>query len=199
MCQMCFTLLYTLFSLFKAPPRIQLAPGPTYAKKGKNITLPKCHVTGFPPPVVTWRKQTPGSLYNHRTLQDGKLLTVRLADKRDIGSYVCHAKNALGETLAVTSLVVLSLPKFITRPPLTVTKIKGSDVSLSCSATGDPSPIISWKRSKGAWEGERMKVNRGKLTISSLSEADSGIYICDAKVSFYTIEARTNLLVINRK
>ena len=179
---------------FKAPPRIQLAPGPTYAKKGSNVTLPKCHVTGFPAPVVTWRK-FPGSHAQDRTVQDGGLLTVNLATKNDIGSYVCHAKNHLGEASAVTSLVVISVPKFITKPPQTVIKSLGDDLSLNCSASGEPTPTVSWKRSTGAWNDERMKEQKGTLQISRLDETDSGVYICEAKVPYYTIYAKTNLEV----
>ena len=186
------------FLLFKAPPRIQLAPGPTLAKTGQNATLPKCHVTGFPAPVVTWWK-TPGSLAKDRTVQDKGLLTVVLAAKDDIGSYVCHAKNQLGETSAATSLFVWSPPRFIIKPPQSLNKAADDDLSINCSAAGDPPPIVSWKRSEGAWENKRMKVNRGILTISTLSSTDSGVFICEAKTPYFTIEARTDLLVINRK
>ena len=155
-------------------------------------------MTGFPAPVVTWRNPS-GSLAQNRIFQDGGLLTVGKAKKHDIGSYVCHAKNGLGETSAVTSLVVLPIPKFITKPPPTVTKIAGSDLSLFCSAIGDRPPTISWKRSNGTWEGGRMKVTKGTLQISTLSAADSGVYICEAKMSYYTVEVRTHLVVIDGK
>ena len=180
--------------MFKAPPRIQLAPGPTYAKTGQNVTLPKCHVTGFPVPVVTWRK-IPGSIPKDRTVQDGGLLTVGVVGKHDIGSYVCDAKNSLGEASAVTSLVILSVPKFVLKPPQKVIKAAGDDLSLTCSASGEPTPAVSWKRFNGAWDEKRMKVNRGSLTISALKEIDFGIYICEAKVPFYSIEARTEVVV----
>ncbi|KAJ7383084.1 hypothetical protein OS493_030971 [Desmophyllum pertusum] len=178
----------------EAPPRVQLALGPTCAKSGQNVTLPKCHVTGYPAPVITWWK-LPGSLPKDRTVQDGGVLTVVGAEKHDIGSYVCYANNSLGEASAVTSLVVFSVPKFNTKPPETVNKLTGDELSLSCSATGDPPPTISWKRANGAWEEERMKVHGGSLKISSLTESDSGIYICQAKVPYSTIEARTELVV----
>ena len=34
-------------------PRISLNPGPRYAIEGNTFTLPICHVTGYPTPVVT--------------------------------------------------------------------------------------------------------------------------------------------------
>ena len=151
-------------------------------------------MTGFPAPVITWRKPQ-GSLAKDRTFQDGGLLTVVLAEKHDVGSYTCYAKNHLGETSAVTSLVVFSLPKFIIRPPHSVSKISGGDLSLNCSAVGEPTPTISWERSEGDWVEERMKVSRGTLKISVLSEDDSGIYICEAKLPYYTIQTRTELKV----
>ena len=186
------------FLLFKAPPRIQLAPGPTYAKAGQNATLPKCHVTGFPVPIVTWWK-TPGSLDKDRTVQEKGLLTVVLAAEDDIGSYVCHAKNHLGETSAATSLIVWPFPKFIIKPPQSVIKTVGDDLSINCSAAGHPPPIVSWKRPEGAWEKMRMKVDRGNLAISPLSYTDSGVFICEAKTPYYKIEARMDLVITNRK
>lgn len=182
------------FLFLKAPPRIRLAQGPTYAKTGQNVTLPNCHVTGFPTPVITWTRPA-GPLAKERVVQDGVLLTVGLAAKHDIGYYVCHAKNHLGQRSAVTSLVVISLPKFVTKPPQMIIQAPGDELSLSCSAKGDPTPVISWKRSKGTWEGKRMEVNEGTLKISALNENDFGIYICEAKVPYYTIETRTELTV----
>ena len=123
---------------------------------------------------------------------------MNLAAKTDIGSYVCHAKNHLGEASAVTSLVVISVPKFITKPPQTVIKLLGDDLSLNRSASGEPAPAVTWKRSTGAWNDGRMKVQRGSLQISRLDKTDSGIYICEGKVPYYTIEARSHLLVAGR-
>ena len=118
-----------------------------------------------------------------------------LAEKYDFGSYVCHAKNPLGEASAITLLVIVSAPKFTTKPPPTIMKALSDELTINCSAAGDPPPPISWKRSKGAWEEERMKVDSGKLKISALTENDFGTYICEVKVPYYTIEARTDLVM----
>lgn len=66
---------------------------------------------------------------------------------------------------------------------------------MNCSATGDSVPLISWKRTAGAWAEEGMKVQEGALKISGVEKADSGIYICEAKAPHFTIEARTHLEV----
>ena len=76
--------------------------------------------------------------------------------------------------------------------------VPGGDLSLNCSASGEPTPTISWKRSMGAWNNERMTAQRGTLPIFRLDETDSGIYICEAKVPYYNIDAKTNLVVSSK-
>ena len=153
-------------------------------------------MTGFPPPVITWKKLT-GSLPKDRITYGlgQRLVTLAAARKDDTGPYVCTAVSSLGQTSAVTTLVVWSAPTFVTRPPSSTKTIPGVSLSLSCSASGDPVPLISWKRSAGAWVEQRMKVQDGTLKISGLVKADSGIYICEARSPHFTIEARTYLEV----
>ena len=99
------------------------------------------------------------------------------------------------ESILQLRLVVWSAPKFVNKPPNKVFKIIGGSLSVNCSATGETLPIISCKRIGAAWEEKRMKVHKGVLTISELTDKDSGIYICEAKGSHFTIEARTHLEV----
>lgn len=150
--------------------------------------------TGFPAPVVTWKKLT-GIFPRKRAVNNGGLLTLTNAERKDTGPYECRARNLLGEYSAVTTVFVWSAPKFIRKPPNRVTNSIGGSLSVNCSATGETGPIISWKRIGGAWEEKRMKVQGGVLTISKLTEKDSGIYICEAKGPHFTIEARTHLEV----
>ena len=179
-----------LFPAHVAPPRVQLLPGPTHAKTGQNVTLPRCHVTGFPSPVVTWRKLT-GFLPNNRAVHGNGSLTLIATERNDTGPYECTAKNYLGEASVVTTLVVWSPPNFIIKPPSKASELIGDDLSLDCLATGQAS--ISWRRVGGAWEEERMKVQNGTLKISTLKISDSGSYICEAKVPLYNIQATTVL------
>ncbi|XP_068706582.1 uncharacterized protein [Montipora foliosa] len=176
----------------EAAPRVQLVPGPTHAKTSQNVTLPRCRVTGFPVPVVTWRKLS-GVLSRQRAVYGKGSLTVVGAMEIDTGPYQCKAKNDLGEASAVTTLVVWPPPKFITKPPRAVTKLTNETLLTNCYATAQAS--ISWRRVGGAWEGGRMKVKNGSLEISSLEKTDSGSYICEAKLLFYTISTTMTLKV----
>ena len=47
---------FTKLIFFAVYPRVSLHPGPHYAIDGKSYTLPVCQVTGYPTPLVSWRK-----------------------------------------------------------------------------------------------------------------------------------------------
>ena len=178
---------------FSAHPRVRLSPGPIRAKTGQNIRLPRCHVTGFPSPIVTWTKFT-GVLPMNRVTLSKEFMTLRNTIRSDSGSYACKATNRLGEASATTTLVVLPPPKFITKPPRSAAKTAGGDFSLDCFATEQAS--ISWRRIGGTWEEGRMRVQNGTLTIHNLKKSDSGNYVCEANLlNFYRIETRTILNV----
>ena len=78
-------------------------------KTGRRVTLPRCKVTGFPFPVVTWRKLG-GVLVTERAVYGEGSLTMVGARKADTGLYQCRAKNNLGESYAFTTLVVWIQP-----------------------------------------------------------------------------------------
>ena len=120
-------------------------------------------------------------------------MTLRNAVENDSGSYECTATNRLGQASAATTLVVWPPPKFITKPPLSIVKWRGTNVSFNCFATEPAS--ISWRRVGGAWEEGRMKVQNGTLTIYNVKKSDSGNYICQAKLLFYNIDTRTRLQI----
>ena len=63
-----------------AKPQVRLSSGPIHARVGQNITLPKCHVTGFPKPVVSWKRLT-GALAKKRAVYNQQDLTVIYAEK----------------------------------------------------------------------------------------------------------------------
>ncbi|XP_067017562.1 roundabout homolog 3-like isoform X2 [Acropora muricata] len=174
-------------------PRISLNLGPRYAIQGSTFTLPTCHVTGYPTPVVTWRKLSShlplGRVrYNNSALQ---ILRVR---KEDSEFYICSAENLLGKVERKTLLVVVSLPQFTSKPPSMIVSMFSSTVRLNCSATGDPQPIISWRKQGGQLPVGRSQQINGALVITNLQQSDAGNYICTAtSASVFDVEAVTFL------
>ena len=54
------------------------------------------------------------------------------------------------------------------------------NVTIACTATGQPQPSITWFKSVSSLPRERAKVNKGALTIYDVRRNDGGIYICKA-------------------
>ena len=136
-------------------------------------------MTGHPSPVVTWSKSF-SQLPQGRVESNKSVLTLRDVQKSDSADYVCTATNVLGKAVQKTLLVVVSLPHFIVKPPAKIVGYIGANMTLNCSATGDPQPVISWKR-----QGSQLPVGRsqqidGALVIRDVQKEDAGSYICVA-------------------
>ena len=177
-------------------PRVALYSGPLYAVEETDVTLPTCHATGHPHPVVTWSKsfdQLPHGRvqYNNSVF---KLLDVRRADS---DNYICTARNVLGSAVKRTVLVVVSLPQFTVRPPAKIAVVPGDTLTLNCSATGDPQPVISWKRQGAKLPvGKTQQIN-GVLVIRDITTNDAGIYICVAtSAGVFSVESVTYVNVL---
>ncbi|XP_044170220.1 peroxidasin-like protein [Acropora millepora] len=174
-------------------PRISLNPGPRYAIEGSTFTLPICHVTGYPTPVVTWRKLS-GHLPLGRVRYNNSALQISQVRKEDSDVYTCSAKNLLGKAEKKTMLVVVSLPRFTSKPPSKIVSMLSSTERLNCSATGDPQPIISWRKQGGQLPVGRSQQINGALVITNLQQSDAGNYICTAtSASVFDVEAVTFL------
>ena len=177
-----------------ARPLISLPTGPLYAESGKDVKLPKCRVMGYPPPVVSWTKLF-DQLPSERATVQGHTLTITKTDKKDAGTYICTATNALGTSHAMTALIVNVMPQFTVKPPDKMERYHGQSVTLNCSAKGHPVPSITWTKCKGDIPEERSHNEAGQLKINSLAAEDSGTYICSARSEFVYVETEVQLIV----
>ena len=181
-----------------ARPRISLHPGPLHVIEGNNVTLPSCHVTGYPKPAVGW-KRVSAPLPRGRTSVNGSSLMIRSAQKDDTDTYFCQASNLLGSTSATTFLVVVSLPRFTHKPPAKIVALTGKTMTLNCSAEGDPQPVISWRREGGQLPRDRTVMTDGSLTIKDLRKEDAGVYVCVAtSAAVFHVEAQTTVEVLRK-
>ena len=174
-------------------PKVSINPGPLYAVKGSDITLPVCHVTGYPRPLVTWVKPF-GQLPQGRVRYNDSTLRIFDVRKTDSDNYVCTASNLLGKAIGKTLLLVVSLPEFTVRPPAKVSGILGKTLKLNCSVKGDGQPVIRWKRRGAELPVGRSIVSREGLVIRDLKLEDAGNYVCVAtSVGKFSVEAFTTI------
>jgi len=136
-------------------------------------------VTGHPAPVVTWRKSS-GQLPEGRVRYNNSALQILHVRKDDSNLYFCTAANLLVSVEKKTLLVVVSPPRFTVRPPVKVVAYFGETLRLNCSATGDPQPVISWKKQGGQLPVGRSQQINGELVMRDIAAGDEGIYICVA-------------------
>ena len=55
------------------------------------------------------------------------------------------------------------------------------NVTMACTASGQPSPKITWSKAVGSLPGERIKEQAGTMKIYSVIKKDGGTYICKAE------------------
>ena len=152
-------------------------------------------MTGYPAPVVTWRKSF-GQLPQERAHYNNSVLQISGVRKSDSETYLCSAVNLLGNAERKTQLVVVSLPVFTVKPPGKVFAATGDTLTLNCSATGDPRPVISWKRQGAALPVGSSDRRNGALILRDLIEEDAGNYICVAtSAGVFDIEAISDVEV----
>ena len=148
-------------------------------------------MTGHPQPVVTWSKSF-GQLPHGRVQFNSSVIKLLDVRKSDSDNYICTARNLLGSVVKRIVLVVVSLPKFIVKPPEKVVAVPGDSLTLNCSATGDLQPVINWKRQGAQLPVGRSQQINGALVIRDTREDDTGNYICTAKsAGVFDVEAVT--------
>ena len=74
---------------------------------------------------------------------------------------------------------------------------KKQNVTISCTATGQPSPKITWSKAAGSLPGDRIKVQDGTMKIYSVTKAHGGTYICKAVNILGSATAATLVMVFS--
>ena len=179
--------------IFAVHPRVSLHPGPHYAIEGSNFTLPLCHVTGYPAPVVIWKKAS-GQALHERVKYNNSSIQLLNARKIDSDLYICSATNLLGSFEAKTLIVIVSHPRFTVKPPVSIFAAPGSTFTLNCSAIGDPQPVISWRKQGGHLPVGSNQQTNGALVIRNITKKDAGHYICAAtSAGVFDVETLTHI------
>ncbi|XP_041657634.1 neural cell adhesion molecule 1a isoform X2 [Cheilinus undulatus] len=169
-----------------------------------SMALLACDADGFPEPTVTWAHNNivleTGDKYSLN--EDGSELVIKDVKKVDEGDYTCIAKNKAGEKAEEVSLNVFVQPKITYLNNQTASEFD-EQVTLTCEASGDPTPTISWSFENRVFtEGEQASWTRpdkyesldrnivvrsharvSSLTLKNVQFTYAGLYLCTASNS----------------
>ncbi|KAM3729101.1 Hemicentin-2 [Dirofilaria immitis] len=157
------------------PPRILTSDDELKVIEGQGQTI-RCEVSGSPVPKVEWFKN--GQQFNASIAQSSSNLHyihLREAQVSDAGRYTCIARNRAGEHRVTTQLYVL-VPPMIMEGERIVQVKENTSLTLDCIATGNPKPIIVWKR-----DGRPLDTRSPRFVITSSKVSDGGRYTCEAR------------------
>ncbi|XP_055404041.1 neural cell adhesion molecule 1 isoform X11 [Bubalus kerabau] len=180
--------------IVNVPPTVQARQSivNATANLGQSVTL-VCNAEGFPEPTMSWTKDGE-QIENEEDEKylfsdDSSELTIRKVDKNDEAEYVCIAENKAGEQDASIHLKVFAKPKITYVENQTAMELE-EQVTLTCEASGDPIPSITWRTSTRNISSEektldghmvvRSHARVSSLTLKSIQYTDAGEYVCTA-------------------
>ncbi|XP_033647370.1 leucine-rich repeats and immunoglobulin-like domains protein 3 [Asterias rubens] len=195
-------------------PLIIRQPQTTEALQGDNVSL-VCMASSSSESTMefTWKKD--GAVLNNPNTEvfasqgEGNIrqyksvLTLPNIRNVDMGRFQCVITNKLGSTMSKTARITVHVfPSFILTPNESEVRVGGT-AKLECSATGDPVPVIAWKKDGGddfpAARERRFQVmdeESEMFYISSVKVTDMGIYSCTATNAAGVISANATLTVL---
>ena len=210
-------------------PFLLVEPETQIALRGKDLTLTCSAASTLAEPMTfTWKQdnlvltfdrcdlsdglsESTGSCINDMSdNSDGKVtemtseLRIRNLTHNDSGKYQCIVKNQYGATYSgKADITVYVYPKFLSTPS-DITVHGGEKAVLKCSATGFPTPRISWSKDNGgdfpAAKERRFHVNTDTNTfiIHNVKPADMGMYTCTAGNLAGAITTNITLSVLDK-
>ncbi|KAF0045677.1 hypothetical protein F2P81_002206 [Scophthalmus maximus] len=167
--------------------------------EGSNVYI-HCTATGAPQPVIRWITPDGAQLtasqffngHNPKVFPNGTLFIQGLGPG-NAGRYECSASNTVASSKRTVTLTTRKNPSsskasIASSSPQRTDVIYGSKLLLNCVATGEPEPWIIWRTpSKKLVDSQysfdpRIKVFlNGTITIHSMTDKDSGDYLCVAR------------------
>ncbi|XP_044137933.1 cell adhesion molecule-related/down-regulated by oncogenes isoform X1 [Bufo gargarizans] len=208
-------------------PSIYQPPEDQSVVLGSDVSF-ICEAQGIPSPNITWLHNSKTVSPSSRLRPLGSKLHIANVMGEDSGMYQCMADNGVGAVQSAARLRVQSESgsrPTIVLPPTSVSVVIGDWVTLTCNATGHPTPFIRWFDSNGAISShpsqilrpKPRKASQSRTSVSSnqdpahviMSQAGSsslyipavtvqhaGKYVCEASNQFGWTRAEATLTVV---
>ncbi|XP_061448226.1 neural cell adhesion molecule 1 isoform X2 [Rhineura floridana] len=181
--------------IVNVPPTVRSKQGTVNATANLSQSVKLvCDADGFPEPTISWTKDGESiergeDDEKYGFSYDGSELIILMVDKNDEAEYVCIAENKAGEHDATIHLKVFAKPKITYVENKTAMELE-DQITLTCEASGDPIPSITWRTSTRNISNEektldgrivvRSHARVSSLTLKAIQYTDAGEYICIA-------------------
>ncbi|KRX57458.1 Neural cell adhesion molecule 1 [Trichinella sp. T9] len=161
-----------------------------------------CHVKADPPASILWYRDdqliTEENERNYKLLNgNSELLIPTFSVERDNGIYRCEAlQEETGDFQSLEITVEAYVKPEITFISPLMEVFEKSQAHLLCTATGTPSPEISWlKDGHRIVPDKKYEINSqsGEMVINDVDSEDAGIYTCQAENSVESTTETVNL------
>ncbi|KAM9856364.1 contactin-4 [Aulostomus maculatus] len=179
-------------------PKIEVQfPEVVPVAKSSTVKL-ECFALGNPVPTISWRRVD--GVSSGRKVDINKangVLEIPYFQQEDAGIYECLAENSRGRNSVKGKLSFYAAPHLTEKPP-DVQKTIDDTLVWECKASAKPKPSYRWLKNGEPLDPmeDRVQVNNGVLTISSLNLGDIGMYQCVAENKHGRIFTNAELRVI---
>ncbi|XP_016109365.1 contactin-3-like [Sinocyclocheilus grahami] len=166
------------------------------AAKGSVVTL-ECFALGNPVPEITWRRANGVPFPSKVKMKNSNVvLEIPSFQQEDAGGYECVAENKMGKNTVQGRLSFHAKPQWVQTMRDNALSIE-ERLFWECKANGKPKPSYSWLKNGALLAAEdRIQIENGALTISSVNLSDAGMYQCVAENKHGIIYFGAELVVL---
>uniref|UniRef100_A0A8C1MP96 Contactin 3a, tandem duplicate 2 n=1 Tax=Cyprinus carpio TaxID=7962 RepID=A0A8C1MP96_CYPCA len=166
------------------------------AAKGSVVTL-ECFALGNPVPEITWRRANGVPFPSKVKMKNSNVvLEIPSFQQEDAGGYECVAENKMGKNTVQGRLSFHAKPQWVQTMRDNALSIE-ERLFWECKANGKPKPSYSWLKNGELLAAEdRIQIENGALTISSVNLSDAGMYQCVAENKHGIIYFSAELVVL---
>ncbi|XP_043559497.1 myotilin isoform X6 [Chiloscyllium plagiosum] len=179
------------------PPRFLQKPDENMVIQQYGLCRIDCKVSGLPPPELIWylNGRPVQQDLGHKMLVSGKgvhSLIIDAVTESDAGQYECVAINRAGQCRFTINLEVevrgaIQAPEFIYKLQNS-RAVEGRKVKLECQVTGQPQPIIFWRK-----DHEMIKHDTDRISLYHSNDGKVGLEIFPVDkrdAGWYTVSAQ---------
>lgn len=137
--------------------------------EGETVKL-TCKVTEAKPQVSLYKFFSPYRLISNSSNSEYTIYNVNRS--QNYGEYRCVPQNVAGDGQEARAILNISVPAQFTLLPQNITVNASTRISLTCNASGFPSPYTRWEKSG------KILSHMKQFSIPSSNRSDAGEYMC---------------------